>query len=174
MRQGTMRALARIVCISTVPAGLLAQPGVAQSEPRDSMVIHAMEARLRVASGTLIRANDPAVQNASLATDLVRFARGFRWKGATRIETRGSAAQSPNGARCTSVPQSESLIPRGGKAIAVYLDGSRVPGGLEMINRMVPVPDILAVEAYPDVLSAPSGWRSNDACAVVAFWTRKR
>jgi hypothetical protein len=38
---------------------------------------------------------------------------------------------------------------------------------------MVPVEDVLAVEAYPDVLSAPAQWRTNDACAVIAFWTRR-
>ena len=35
-------------------------------------------------------------------------------------------------------------------------------------------PAILAIEAYPDVLSAPFLWRTNDACAVVAYWTKHR
>jgi hypothetical protein len=64
-------------------------------------------------------------------------------------------------------------ISRRQKFIAVYLDGGRLPGGLESINRMVPPSDILAIEAYPDVVSAPFIWRTNDACAVIAYWTKK-
>ena len=71
----------------------------------------------------------------------------------------------------------DSLMPRTGrtlrKVVAIYLDGTRMPGGLESINRMVPVSDILAIEAYPDVLSAPFIWRTNDACAVIAYWTKR-
>jgi hypothetical protein len=59
------------------------------------------------------------------------------------------------------------------KVVAIYLDGSRLPGALEALNRMVPPSDILAVEAYPDVMSAPFLWRTRDACAVVAYWTKK-
>ena len=33
--------------------------------------------------------------------------------------------------------------------------------------------DILAIEAYPDVVSAPFIWRKNDTCAVVAVWTKR-
>jgi hypothetical protein len=168
-----MRALVCIAMMTAIPAALRAQPR-GRDEPRDSLVVHAAEARMRVASGTLVRGGDRGIGRATLATDLIRFARGFRWKTPTRVETRGSAAQSPNGARCLSLSEAESVVPRGGKAVAVYLDGSRLPGGLEMVNRMVPVSDVLAVEAYPDVLAAPSMWRTNDACAVVAFWTRGR
>jgi hypothetical protein len=34
------------------------------------------------------------------------------------------------------------------------------------------VPDAALVGAYSDVESAPLLWRTNDACAVVAFWTK--
>jgi hypothetical protein len=42
------------------------------------------------------------------------------------------------------------------------------------VNSLIPPGDVLAVEAYPDVTSAPLLWRTNDACAVVAFWTKRR
>jgi hypothetical protein len=61
----------------------------------------------------------------------------------------------------------------GEKSLVVYLDGVRVPFGLQGLNDMVRPEEILAIEAYPDVISAPGIWRTNDACAVVAFWTRR-
>jgi hypothetical protein len=167
-----MRALAHVLVAFTVPATLLGQPTLS-TDNRDSAVVHAIEARMRIASGTLIKADAPPVANAALATDLIRFARGFRWRTPTQVETRGSAAQAPNAAHCESLQFADLRLRRGDKAIAVYLDGSRLPGGLDMVNRMVPITDVLAVEAYPDVLSAPSLWRTNDACAVVAFWTKR-
>jgi hypothetical protein len=171
-----MKNLAHVLILAAIPAGLCAQSSFQGELPHDSTIIHAIEARMRIASGTLIRSTDEPAENASLATDLLRFARGFRWRGPTRVQTRGSAnaLQARSAARCESVPEADSILFRGAKAVAVYLDGSRLPGGLEMINRMVPVGDVLAVEAYPDVLSAPSYWRTNDACAVVAYWTKRR
>jgi len=90
-------------------------------------------------------------------------------KGPTKVEGRVYGMKAKP---CTSVSAADSMLKVGDKSVAVYLDGSRVPGGLEMINRMVPVKDLLAVEAYPDVVSAPFLWRTNDACAVIAFWTK--
>jgi len=167
-----MRALAHFVILATIPIGVAAQPTPSSAARHDSLVLHNIEARMRTASGTLIRGRS-SMENAVFATDLVRFARGFTWKGPTRVQTRGTAGTARRSARCESIPRSDSLLVRGTKAVAVYLDGTRVPGGLELINRMVPVADILAIEAYPDVLSAPSFWRTNDACAVLAFWTKR-
>jgi len=172
-----MKALAHVLVIAAVPIGMLAQAspgnGWTAGAQRDSAVMHQIEGRMRVASGTLIRGGDDVVRDASVATDLIRRARGFRWKGPTRVETRGTAPQARNALQCESQTQSDVILTRGFKSVAVYLDGSKLSGGLEMINRMVPVEDVLAVEAYPDVLSAPAQWRTNDACAVIAFWTRR-
>ncbi len=67
---------------------------------------------------------------------------------------------------------SGSALRSGAKGIAIYLDGNRYPGGLEMLNHDV-LPDlVLTVEAFPEVISAPAQWRTNDACAVVAIWTK--
>jgi hypothetical protein len=146
---------------------------------RDSSVLHDIEARLRVASGTLITADNLSVKNAVYATDAIRVARGFSWKSPTLVITRGTSQMTMGkSARCESLPSADSIVQRRGvrtvpKVVAIYLDGSRVPGGLESINRMVPVADILAIEAYPDVLSAPFLWRTNDACAVIAYWTKR-
>jgi hypothetical protein len=167
------RFVTTYLILSTVSITLPAQAPFAIDEPRDSAVIHDIETRMRVASGTLITASDAPARDASVATDLVRFARGFRWRNPTSVTTRGSAVGMSRSARCESIPRADSIPVRGSKAVAIYLDGSRLPGGLEMINKMVPAGDVLAVEAYPDVLSAPPLWRTNDACAVIAFWTKR-
>jgi hypothetical protein len=131
---------------------------------KDSAKLRAIELRLRTAHGTLILADNLAVRNASDAIDALSAATGFTVKSSTVVRARG---------RCESVPKMDTLMRRGTKVVAIYLDGNRVPGGLEMLNRTIPPSDILAIEAYPDVVSAPFLWRTNDACAVVAYWTRK-
>jgi hypothetical protein len=150
---------------------------VAVISQRDSSVMEDIRRRMLVASGTLITADNLSVRNSTYATDALRIARGFAWKSPTRVQTRGTSGGAAGSVRCESLPSMDSVIPRRGrsikKSVAVYLDGSRMPGGLESINRMVPVADILAIEAYPDVLSAPFLWRTNDACAVIAYWTKR-
>jgi hypothetical protein len=144
---------------------------------RDSTVLHDIQARMRVASGTLITADNLSVRNSVYASDAIRIARGFNWKSPTRVQTRGTSGGLGGSGRCESLPSVDSMMPRRTstvrKVVAIYLDGARLPGGLESINRMVPVSDILAIEAYPDVLTAPFLWRTNDACAVIVYWTRR-
>ena len=144
---------------------------------RDSTVLSDIHARMRVASGTLILSDNPSVRSSTYATDAIRIARGFSWKSPTRVSTRGTSGGLGNSAKCESLPSVDSMVPRRGrtvrKVVAIYLDGTRLPGGLESINRMVPVSDILAIETYSDVLTAPFLWRTNDACAVIAYWTKR-
>jgi hypothetical protein len=154
----------RTVNMHQMPQTLSVVPIVSH---RDSMILGDIARRMRVAHGSLTRAEDLVVRNATLASDALGMATGFQRKSATVVQGRGG---------CRSVSRSDSLPPRGRRAtkvVAIYLDGARLPGGLESLNRMVPPSDILAVEAYPDVISAPFIWRSNDACAVVAFWTKR-
>jgi hypothetical protein len=139
----------------------------------DSAVIRDIKGRMRVASGTVIWADHMSVRNAVLATDAIRAARGFNVKSSTWVVTRGTSGGLHGTANCESLQSAISLNRLGKKTVAVYLDGGRVPGGLDMVNKMVPVTDILAIEAYPDVISAPFLWRTNDACAVIAFWTKR-
>lgn len=150
---------------------------VAVVSQRDSSVMEEIRRRMLVASGTVITADNLSVRNSTYATDAIRLARGFTWKSPTRVTTRGTAGFGSKSALCESLASSDSIMPRRGrtvqKTVVVYLDGTRLPGGLESINRMVPVADILAIEAYPDVLSAPFLWRTNDACAVIAYWTKR-
>jgi hypothetical protein len=130
----------------------------------DSATIREIEARLVVGHGTIIRADNLAIRNSVEASDAIRSAHGFRWNGRTKLDARSG---------CHSIEHADTLRLPGSKEIAIYLNGSRVPGGIETVNQMVPPADILAIEAYPDVISAPFLWRTNDACAVIAFWTKR-
>lgn len=153
-----------VVTMQRVAQKLAAVEITAPLSNKDSLVLREIERRLRVANGSVLTADDLAVRNATVASDALGMARGFRKKSMTVVEGRTG---------CKSIRSADSLLPAGSKAVAVYLDGTKMPGGLESINRMVPPSDILAVEAYPDVISAPFIWRTNDACAVIAFWTRR-
>lgn len=54
-----------------------------------------------------------------------------------------------------------------------HLDGNRFPLGFEELVNQLPVKDILAIEAYPDMLAVPAQWRTGDACAVVVVWSKR-
>jgi len=140
---------------------------VASQVRKDSQTVNAIRQRLLTSHGTLIAADNPYVRNSSEATNALRAATGFIVNAPTKVEARAFGT----GATCVSKPTATSFEVTG-KFLAVYLNGERVPGGLEAINQMVMVRDILAIEAYPDVSSAPFLWRTRDACAVVAFWTK--
>jgi hypothetical protein len=45
--------------------------------------------------------------------------------------------------------------------------------GLAGVDDVIPIRDVLAIEAYPDVAFAPIQWRIHTACAVVAVWTTR-
>lgn len=154
--------------IGRMPQMLAAVSIVANASKADQAILDAILLRMRSAWGTLVLPSDLSLRNASFAGDAVRWARGFRTWGST---VTGRPYFSGMGQKaCTS----REVIPVGEKGMIVYLDGARVPFGLQGVNDAVRPEDILAVEAYPDVISAPTIWRTNDACAVVAFWTKRR
>lgn len=142
---------------------------VSKTALRDSAVLKDIRARLLVAAGTLIQQDNLSLRSATEASDAIRVARGFIVKSPTRVEAR-PVTQGLATAPCASAASNTTM--GRGKQVAVYLDGTRVPGGLESVNNMVRPNQILAIEAYPEVLSAPFLWRTNDTCAVIAFWTK--
>ena len=135
---------------------------VEKSMGPDRRTLNDIALRMRTAAGSLILASDLSLRNAVRSSDPLPSARGFR------LGKDGYYARFPN---CKALPIDTGP---GKKGIAIYLDGVRMPAGLDVVNRLVPPADLLAIEAYPEVTSAPFLWRTNDACAVVAFWTKKR
>lgn len=167
------------VAMVALPPTLEAARIVAPRYMKDDLVIRGILERNRITAGTMFLPGNQWLRDAVFPADVVRAARGFMYTGPTTISARSPDA----GSRCVlagdglpSVPSlrgKASLGLAGGKTIALYVDGERLRGGLLALNDFVPMKDILAIETYPDVMSAPSIWRSTDACAVIAVWTRK-
>ncbi|MEP6621547.1 MAG: carboxypeptidase-like regulatory domain-containing protein [bacterium] len=126
---------------------------------RDMKILTQVQERMRTAHGTAILAGNAYLDDAIQTTDAIRGAVGFLVQSPTKVLGR---LDGKNGSRCARV--------------AVYLDGDRLPVGpmgLEMANNMLPVKQVLAVEAYPDMTTAPFVWQTHDACAVVAIWSKR-
>ena len=119
-------------------------------------ILDAVLARHRIASGSVFLPGSPELRDAQRVTDLLSTARGFTVLSPTNIRARNTAT----GARC--------------EKIGVYVNGVRAIEGVEVLDATVRPDQVLAVEAYPDVMSAPFEWRTADGtCAVVAMWTRR-
>jgi hypothetical protein len=142
---------------------------------RDLRVLEEIHQRSLVAHGTVFLQGNSWLASALVPSDVVRGAKGFTFKSPTKVEGRpysqGFALRD-----CKSSPSTDSVQSRFSSSterqIAIYVDGQRYPGGLETLNNAVLVGQVLAIEAYPDVTSAPFLWRTNDACAVIAVWTK--
>jgi hypothetical protein len=139
---------------------------VASRYMTDDLVIRGILERNRIAAGTMFLPGNQSLGAALYPADVVRAARGFTYKDATTISARLGCVLAGD-----DLPAAPSRAAK--KTIALYVDGERLRGGLPALNSLVPMKDILAIETYPDVMSAPFIWRSNDACGVIAVWTRK-
>ena len=129
----------------------------------DSKILEDVLRRQRSSFGTVFLPGDPWLRGALHTADVLRAARGFRYVSPTDVSGR--------------------LGCRG--AINIYVNGEFFPGGLEELDAVAPVRDVLAVEAYPDVAFAPIQWRMNrgmtinrdgtvtNVCAVVVVWTSR-
>lgn len=160
-----------IVDMVALPPTLEAARVVASRAMRDDLVIAGIRERNRVAAGTMFLPGNPWLRDASYPADVVRAARGFMYKNPTMICARLGCVTGGCTLGADQLPPGPSE--RWQKTIALYVDGERLRGGLAALNDFVPVKDILAIETYPDVMSAPPIWRSTDACAVIAVWARK-
>ncbi|MEO7457246.1 MAG: carboxypeptidase-like regulatory domain-containing protein [Gemmatimonadaceae bacterium] len=124
----------------------------------DIKVLDDLVKRNRASSGTMFLPGNVWLESALYPADVLRAARGFRYRSMNSVGVRG----------CETL---NSLGPR--KSLAIYIDGGRFLGGLAELGTMVSMRDVLAIEAYPDMISVPAKWRSFDACAVIAIWTRR-
>ena len=131
--------------------------------------------RQRSSFGTTFMPGNAELKAATRVTDVMRYARGFKYRSSSQIFGR----DLPNGV-CRN--------------IAVYVNGQIFAEGIASLDATVPVNDVLAMETYPDVLYAPVQWRSNmgmdpssdgnggvrrglgprsgGVCAVIVVWTK--
>ena len=154
-------------------AQLLDAVSVVGKANRESTIITEVKERGRVAAGTSFLPGSPWLQTAEHVSDVLRAARGFRVRSFDAVEARPYVNRRGRQTGCVNVA-SDSVRNDDFKTVAVYLNGERYPAGLGALNNAIPVGDVLAVEAYPDVVSAPFLWRTNDTCAVIAVWTKRR
>jgi len=108
--------------------------------------------RSRTATGTVFLPGSSWLETATFPADVLRGAVGFHYRGPYEVQGR---------LEC--------------KSIAVYLDGLRMLD-LAQLSNAAPMKSVLAIEAYPDITTAPLIYRTHGtaehACAVVAAWTK--
>jgi hypothetical protein len=133
---------------------------------RNAKILDEVLRRQRSSFGTLFLQGSPWLEGALHPADVLRAARGFRYKSPTNIESRAQTGETCDG-------------------IAVYVNGVRLVDDLAELSNTVPVRDVLAIEAYPDRAFAPFQWRFSTAlqtdpkgkllyvCAIVAVWTTR-
>ena len=123
-------------------------------ETRESAILRDVLFRKRFGAGTVFMPGNPWLQGASQIGDVVRAARGFHAPSPDVV-----VGRQP----CTSGP-----------SLRLFLNGEPFALGLAELNRMIPIRDVLAIEAYPDGAFAPFIWRRDKPCAVIAVWTNRR
>ena len=120
--------------------------------------------------GTVFLPGNAWLESAYDPADVARAASGFRYVSADVLLSSGCGFKYPPSDEPAAIATSARSRT---KTLAVYLDGARVMGGLPELRTSVTMRDILAVEAYQEISQAPLEWRTHDACAVLAIWTRR-
>jgi hypothetical protein len=136
----------------------------------DAKILSAIASRRSTSNGTVFLPGNPYLESSYDPADVVRGAPGFRYVSAEVLLSSGCGFQYP--------PPDEPVMPTRPirtrtRTLAVYLDGARVGGGLPALRTSVTMREILAMEAYQDIATAPLEWRTNDACSVLAIWTKR-
>lgn len=136
----------------------------------DAKILSAITSRRTTSFGSAFLPGNEWLESAFDPADVVRGAPGFRYVSPDVLLASGCGFQYPP----TDEPtRALGPVRARTRTLAVYLDGLRVVGGLPELRTAVTMRDILAVEAYQDIMTAPLEWRTNDACAVLAIWTRR-
>ena len=170
MLAGDVSSTATTVVLERTPVVLDAVTVIGKAG-REARILSDILSRNSTAAGTTFLPGNSWLKAAETTTDVLRAARGFTQKGMDRVEGRPYVSKGGTLLPCQS--KAADAPAANDKSVMIYLDGNRYVGGFEVLNRDVLPRQILAIEAYPDVISAPAAWRTNDACAVIAVWTRR-
>jgi hypothetical protein len=157
----TLSERAQLLDVVTV----LGKPGGA------TKILAAIASRRTSSVGSVFLRGNEWLESALDPADVVRGAAGFRYVSPEVVLASGCGFAYPP----SNDPQP---VPRGPprqrtRTLIVYLNGARVVGGLPALSNAVNMREVLAVEAYQDVANAPSEWRTFDACAILAIWTKR-
>lgn len=144
-------------------AQLLDAVTVVGAMDRNTRVLQEVLTRRRHYGGTFFLPGSDAMKFAHLTSDLLKEARALRWISPTRIVR----------------------VPRG--CVALFVDDGYQPAGMEVLDLVAPLKDVLAVESYPNIALAPIQYRHPFGCvdprrpgqrdppqAVVVVWTKRR
>ena len=112
---------------------------IGERNTREARILDDILRRHRAGPGTAFLPGNEWFDNAQYPADVVRVASGFRYVGPDSVIGRQMFRSA-----CTT---------------AVYLNGAPIPS-LKDLNVVVTMKDVLAIEAYPDVLFAPPQWRN--------------
>ncbi|MES2179407.1 MAG: hypothetical protein V4550_16230 [Gemmatimonadota bacterium] len=147
---------------------------VGERSARDQQILDGIAHRMKSGGGTAFLPGNSWLEGAQFPSEVVRGARGFSYKSADVVEGRVRPEMKKVACSSASPVMTEVLNPKfPRKSVIVYVDGEKYNGGLLMLNSAVGMDKVLAMETYPDVVSAPLLWRTNDACAVIAVWTKR-
>ena len=136
----------------------------------DAKILGAIASRRSTSLGTVFLPGNVYLESSYDPADALRAATGFRYVSPEVLLSSGCGFRYPP----AEAPPIETGPARArARRLAVYLDGARVAGGLAELRTAVTMRDILAMEAYQDIASAPMEWRTNDACSVLAIWTKR-
>ena len=170
---------------------------VGKSNNKEISVLVGIKDRARMGSGTVFLPGSEVLKTAMVPADVVRFARGFRYLSPTLVHGRPSnimadgpravcdgkcTTMRPDSSQmgntmpnepCSSAIDANNIAASRKRRVILYLDGVRFTGGLENLNAEIAMKDVLAIEAYPDVHTAPPQWRTPEACAIIAVWLKQ-
>ena len=150
--QATGGPAAPLVIVMDKKAQTLEAVSVIGKASPNTRTLNDIVERSRTATGTVFLPGSSWLETATVPTDVLRAAVGFRYINPDTVEGRR---------RC--------------RRVAVYLDGLRMIN-LAQLTSAVPMKKLLAIEAYPDITTAPFMFRTQDtgehSCAVVAAWTK--
>ena len=152
-------------------AQLLAAVTVLGARGGEEKILNGIASRRTSSVGSVFLRGNEWLESALDPADVLRGAAGFRYMNTDLVLASGCGFRHPP----PDEPQAVTAgLPRGrDRRMVVYLNGARVVGGLSELRTALTMRDVIAVEAYQDVANAPTEWRTYDACAVLAIWTRR-
>jgi hypothetical protein len=117
--------------------------------------------------GEFITPEEIEMRNPQRVTQLLEQRRGIR------VERMG---------RCQIIDECYRVMGQGSCAATIYLDGQRLnslaaaagdPSSAPVVDGLIPVTGVSAIEVYPRGSSAPAKYQSlGGTCAVVLIWTK--
>ncbi len=151
----------------------LAAVTVVGKASREVKTLEEIRQRSLTSAGTQFMPGNSWLKAAFDPGDVMRGARGFSVKSPTKVEGRPYFDSKGRQLPCSTSNGGLRGDRNELKEVAVYIDGMRTPGGLETLNNDLRMDQVLAIETYPDVTTAPFIWRNSATCAVIAVWTKR-